>query len=45
MRVLLSKFRKEAKKLKMAFWFRKYMTPIVVVAILLFLLFIKFFLF
>lgn len=38
-------FRKETKKLKMAFWFRKYMTPIIVVMLLLFFMFVKFFIF
>ena len=38
-------FRKEAKKLKMAFWFRKYTTPIVLALIVIFLIFVKFFVF
>jgi len=37
--------RKGAKKLKMAFWFRKYMTPIVICVIIFFLLVMKFYVF
>ena len=38
-------FRKEAKKLKMAFWFRKYTTPIVLALLVFFMIFMKFFVF
>ena len=37
--------RKSAKNLKMAFWFRKYMTPIILCAIVAFLLFMYLFVF
>ena len=39
------RFKKGSEKLKMAFWFRKYMTPIIIVALILFLLLMKFFVF
>ena len=37
--------RKGAQNMKMAFWFRKYMTPIIICVIVFFLLFMKFFVF
>lgn len=39
------KIRKEAHNLKMSMWFRKYMTPIIIVAVLIFLFLLKWFLF
>ena len=35
--------RKSANKMKMAMWFRKYMTPIIIAAIVLFLILMKLF--
>lgn len=37
--------RKSANKMKMAMWFRKYMTPIIIAAIVLFLILMKLFVF
>ena len=39
------KFKNKAKELKLAFMFRKYMVPIVIVVLLLFFLFMKFYVF
>ena len=39
------KFKNKTKNLKLAFWFRKYMTPIIIVVLILFFLFMKFFVF
>ena len=39
------KFMNKAKELKLAFMFRKYMVPIVIVVLVLFFLFMKFYVF